>query len=991
VEQASQGNAVWETEPKEDVGMDLYYEATDAIPMKLNNSNIASFAPINSSIRCEREDSDVNPISLSQSISINLEYKDDKEPTVKHACRDVVALGYDSQKQVFRYPVAIGDKLKFYRPTGMITEATVIDHWHPIKSYHNIQPYTETQAVTSGGGMTVLQDVDIPLQVSTYKTSNVYNVSCSVGNATADGANFFAVNAQTMPEGLRSNDGQIYEVTSSTLSIDHGTFTVRDQAAEGEAPAIFGISTDQGGNYRIKIWNINNGPEQQSIPNGTHIITFKEVTGYYRLDYRTYLSEVTLPWFNCYSFGNGLESDRIRDDFNAPQIDNGVKVSTGLESYKQERREGGLIWSGIYNSTSGVNNLNEFNMAEAITKDLNPSYGSIQALKSRDTNLVTFCEDKVLQILANKDALFNADGSSNVTASNAVLGNAKAFAGDYGISSNPESLVTDAYRMYFTDKQRGKVLRLSQDGLTPISEAGMSTYFRDNLKGADQLIGTFDEVKGEYNLTLKYSDGHRTVNDIESTTVSFSEKVKGWTSFKSFIPETGLSINAEYITAFASAEPTETGLWVHHHKKTNINPDGSEELVVPTNNFYGVQYNSEVEVLFNEQPGSVKGFSAINYEGTQARISKFDFEGEEGFDASGVSLGLFNDNEFYNIEQKNGWYVESFNTDLQESSVVEFIDKENKWFSFIDGIPTNLSNLDTSEFTVQGIGVASDLKLPEIEGCMDPSAMNYNPDATINVGCKYEVLGCTDEFAFNYNPDATVDDDSCEPIVEGCIDPFALNYNVFANTANDALYPCQYAEDIVPGCMDPEANNYNPDANAACEGCCTYDVEGCTDPTAINFNPLATIDDGSCQSHINGCTDPIANNFNPIATVGNPHANDCTYDSGCMDPDAWNYNTDAVTEEGCTPVAPEDWLLVQNGTITNACCMPYVKGCTDSTALNYNPLANTDDGSCFYEVLGCTDPAANNYNPDANVDDGSCKYPSAKIILTEENTHNPPN
>ena len=28
-----------------------------------------------------------------------------------------------------------------------------------------------------------------------------------------------------------------------------------------------------------------------------------------------------LSWFNCYSFGQGVESNRIRDDFNQPVID----------------------------------------------------------------------------------------------------------------------------------------------------------------------------------------------------------------------------------------------------------------------------------------------------------------------------------------------------------------------------------------------------------------------------------------------------------------------------------------------------------------------------------------------------------------------------------------------------------------------------------------------------------------------------------------------
>ena len=89
-------------------------------------------------------------------------------------------------------------------------------------------------------------------------------------------------------------------------------------------------------------------------------------------------SSYTLNWSNCFAFGNGVESNRIRDTFNLPYITNGVKASTTLEGrYKEEHRKYGLIYSGIYNSTSGVNNLNQFIQAEPITKDVNPIYGKI--------------------------------------------------------------------------------------------------------------------------------------------------------------------------------------------------------------------------------------------------------------------------------------------------------------------------------------------------------------------------------------------------------------------------------------------------------------------------------------------------------------------------------------------------------------------------------------------------------------------------------------
>ena len=66
----------------------------------------------------------------------------------------------------------------------------------------------------------------------------------------------------------------------------------------------------------------------------------------------------------------------------------------------------------------------------------------------------------------------------------------------------------------------------------------------------------------------------------------------------------------------------------------------------------------------------------------------------------------YNDGIYDNLSSYKGWYVSSFSTDKQEGTVNEFIEKEGKWFNNISGVATTLSNLDTSEFTVQGIGFA---------------------------------------------------------------------------------------------------------------------------------------------------------------------------------------------------------------------------------------------------------------------------------------------
>ena len=365
--------------------------------------------------------------------------------------------------------------------------------------------------------------------------------------------------------------------------------------------------------------------------------------------------KIPLNWFNCFSYGNGVESNRIKDSFNKPTIDNGPRVSTTfMGQYEEETKPSGIIFSGIYNGASSVNNLNQFIMAEGITKDLNPSYGSIQKLFTRNTNVIAFCENKTLKILANKDALFNADGKTNVTSTNKVLGQTVPFAGEFGISKNPESFASYGYRVYYTDKNRNAVMRLSNDGITNISDKGMSTFFKENLSNSENIIGSYNEDKDTYNLTFN------------GKTVSFSESVKGWTSLKSFLPENGFSVSGDYYTIYLGE--------LYQHNQNLLR-----------NFFYGTQYDSSIKLIFNDEPSLIKNFNTLNYEGTTSRVYS-------------------NDDDDVTLET-NGWYADSIETSEQSGQVIEFKEKEGKWFNNIIGLQTTDLNVDTSEFTMQGLGI----------------------------------------------------------------------------------------------------------------------------------------------------------------------------------------------------------------------------------------------------------------------------------------------
>ena len=431
----------------------------------------------------------------------------------------------------------------------------------------------------------------------------------------------------------------------------------------------------------------------------------------------------TIPFKNCYSFGNGVESNRIRDDYNAVQIDKGVKISSVLaEQYKEERRKNGLIYSGIFNSTSGINRLNQFIQGEKISKDINPYYGSIQKLHSRNTDLITFCEDKVIKILANKDALYNADGNANLTSTNRVLGQAVPFIGEFGISKNPESFASYAYRVYFADKNRGAILRLSRDGITAISENGMRDYFKDNLPASTLILGSYDDSKGLYNLTL------------DGKTVSFDEKVNGFPSFKSFIPEESQSLNNKYYTI------KNGDLWVHTNEKRNRFYD-----VSAGENDVTKYYNSSATLLINDEADTVKGFKTINYSGSRSRVYINNYDAGNAY-ANPTSTNT------------TGWWCESIATDEQSGAIKEFIPKEGRWYNYIKGDTTTLSNLDSQEFSVQGVGqltaISGDTSLADRTVTVSLTGVNGTtvPNSTFDVEVGTELHSVNSSITMTITP-----------------------------------------------------------------------------------------------------------------------------------------------------------------------------------------------------------------------------------------------
>lgn len=423
-----------------------------------------------------------------------------------------------------------------------------------------------------------------------------------------------------------------------------------------------------------------------------------------------------------------IEEARIKGGYNNSMLSQGVRAYLNEKNPVQDVRESSLIYSGVYNSRTDVNETNVFSIGKTITSDLDPANGSIQKLFAEDTNLVIFQENKVSKSLINKNTIYSGTQGAAETPDILVIGQNVPYSGRFGIGKNPESFAQYGFRKYFADPIRGSIIRLSRDGLTEISNYGMKDYFRDNLSALDNNYKT-ENVPWTLASNPPVEDANPFyVESVNFCDIFLGSKVLNLNSSNVAVDTGAIVTNTSIVpgsdpvmvavTTNNTITPEDSGFfsyeykskivggWDNHNRYYTVSLQSKPAFVSDNSDFITLSFDDGINgwvSRYSYKPGfifSLKGSYFSTYENSlyshyESNVNNNNFLNYYGVRYTcGVSL-VVNTNpsikknfQTINYEGDNGWQVSSFSSDSTKynNSGQGFVDSGSTIRSFNEGL-----------------------------------------------------------------------------------------------------------------------------------------------------------------------------------------------------------------------------------------------------------------------------------------------------------------
>lgn len=155
---------------------------------------------------------------------------------------------------------------------------------------------------------------------------------------------------------------------------------------------------------------------------------------------------------------------------------------------------------------NGLGTIHDINF-----KDANGALRAIQHMYTDGSKTFIFHENDTGYVESDRAVTTTLDGSNITIGANTPISDVMYYGAAAGIGRNPESFAANNYRKYFVDITRGQVCRLSQDGITPISEQGMNKYFKKVFREmiespqTSNAFGAYDRRTDEYTLCMQWN------------------------------------------------------------------------------------------------------------------------------------------------------------------------------------------------------------------------------------------------------------------------------------------------------------------------------------------------------------------------------------------------------------------------------------------------------------------------------------------------------
>jgi hypothetical protein len=301
------------------------------------------------------------------------------------------------------------------------------------------------------------------------------------------------------------------------------------------------------------------------------------------------------------------------------------KVLVEYDNQSRNRNESKIKYGGKYIQGTNINPISSFSFVQEA--EVPYENGAITSLKraskveSDGDIMLAICERETASLYIGEAVLSGTTGDGFVSSIQSVIGTVRNLKGGFG-SSHRRSIVQYAGNIYFWDNNKKKVMRYGADGLTPISDYFMKSYFLD--KSGD-CLGFYDPYYDTYHIQF----------DSDTKSVGFHEGRNRWISF--------------YDITSQAAETREENMLLF--KTSGSNVEYYESLQSDYTEFFGTEKDADITYVMNTQlPEVLKNIKIYtnmdiydynNANDVKSELIRVDIDNENGQSTELVEANYF--------------------------------------------------------------------------------------------------------------------------------------------------------------------------------------------------------------------------------------------------------------------------------------------------------------------------------------------------------------